>query len=356
MQRVANYGSFLQAYALKQLLLEYGAESVDFLDIIKGRQFLPSERQSRWRNFFINIISGKLIQKINTRRYLKVKHSRFIPYYHYFENNNPQDTVYDLVVIGSDEVFNCCQRSPWGFSSQLFGDVTNSNNVITYAASFGSTTLDNIEEYGLEREISDSLKKLYGISVRDVNSYNIIKSLIGKEALIHLDPVLAFGYKAALLEDISKIIPKEAYLLVYSYAGRIDNKNEIESIKKFAKDNFLKVYSLFCKYGWCDGEIIPEHPLQVPTIFKCAQYAVTDTFHGTIFSIISQSNFCTIIRSNNYQKIVSLLKSVGLENHIAESPESIASVLKVAIDYRIVEAILTKERERTKNYLSAYLK
>ena len=48
-------------------------------------------------------------------------------------NDNNNEESYDLCVIGSDEVFNCMTPSPWGFTSQLFGNVRQANNVITYA-------------------------------------------------------------------------------------------------------------------------------------------------------------------------------------------------------------------------------
>lgn len=352
MQKVPNYGSFLQAYALKQLLLKAGADSVDFLDIKKGRQILSVNKKTKLLNNLNVLLSGKIVSKLRTRRYLKIKEERFAPYYSYFSNNNPQDTMYDLAVIGSDEVFNCCQASSWGFSRQLMGDVENCRKAISYAASFGSTTMPMIEKYNLSAEIAECMGKLSSISVRDDNSFNLVLKLTGKEPLKHLDPVLIYGYKEELEKDVDAVIPKENYMIVYTYAGRIDNSKEIKSIKAFAKQNRLKLYSLFCKYDWCDGEIVPEHPLQVPAVFKTAKYSVTDTFHGTIFSIISHTKFCTFVRNNNTQKLSSLLGGLGLSDRIVNKPESLASVIVNDINYDEVERVLVEERTRTNTYLS----
>lgn len=352
MQKVPNYGSFLQAYALKQLLLSVGADSVDFLDIKNGRQFLPVERSNRWLNNLNVLLSGKLASRIKTRQYLKVKRERFFPYYEYFRNDNPSDTIYGLAVIGSDEVFNCCQPSPWGFSRQLFGDVENSKMAITYAASFGSTTMQKIEQFNLSGDIAECLGMLNSVSVRDDNSFQIVKDLTGKEPQKHLDPVLIFGYKEELNREVDAVVPKDDFMIVYSYAGRIDDRKEIKSIKAFARQNGLKLYSLFCNYDWCDGEIVPEHPLQVPAIFSKAKYALSDTFHGTIFSIISHIKFGTLVRSGNVQKLSSLLGGLGLIDRIVKEPESLSSVLVKDINYDDVEKVLDKERSRTINYLS----
>lgn len=352
MQKVPNYGSFLQAYALKQLLLKAGADSVDFLDIKKGRQILSVDKKTKLLNNLEILFSGKLVSILRKRRYLKIKEERFLHYYAYFRNKNPQDTMYDLAVIGSDEVFNCCQASSWGFSRQLMGDVENSRKAISYAASFGSTTMQKIEQFNLSEEIAECMGKLSSISVRDDNSFKIVSELTGNEPLKHLDPVLIYGYKQELEKDVASVVPKENYMIVYTYAGRIDNSKEIKSIKAFAKQNGLKLYSLFCKYDWCDGEIVPEHPLQVPAVFKKAKYSVTDTFHGTIFSIISHIRFCTFVRNNNTQKLSSLLGGLGLSDRIVKSPEALASVIVNDINYDEVEKVLERERIRTNAYLS----
>lgn len=355
MQKVPNYGSYLQAYALKQIILNAGADSVDFLDIEKGRQFLHESKTNRVIDILKVFLSGKAVARIKTRSYLKIRRGRFLPYYEYFRNDNPTDTIYDLAVIGSDEVFNCCQPSPWGFSRQLFGDVENSRKTISYAVSFGSTTLRDIEKYHLNGEIAECLEMMGSVSVRDDISFQIVKYLTGKEPQKHLDPVLIYGYKEELNRDVRDVIPQEDFMIVYSYAGRIDDRKEIKSIKAFARQHGLRLYSLFCNYSWCDGEIVPEHPLQIPAIFRKARFAVTDTFHGTIFSVISHIKFGTLVRDNNAQKLLALLGGLGLIDRIVKTPELLSSVLKKDVNYDGVESILEEERKRTSSYLSQHI-
>ncbi len=355
MQKVPNYGSFLQAYALKQLLLNVGADCVDYLDIEKARKFLQNSNKNRWYNHLRNLNLSQFVSKMKTRSYLKKRNARFLPYYDFFKNDNAADVIYDLTVIGSDEVFNCCQPSPWGFSRQLFGDVKNSRKTITYAASFGSTTKQKIEQYNLNKEITECLGMLNSVSVRDDNSFQIVKDLTGKAPLRHLDPVLIYGYKEEQDRNIEAVIPKDDFMIIYSYAGRIGDRKEIKSIRAFARLNGLKLYSLFCNYSWCDGEIVPEHPLQVPAVFKKAKFAVTDTFHGTIFSIISHTKFSTIVRDTNVHKLTSLLDNCGLIDRIVKEPETLDLIIEKEINYNEVESLLDKERIRTTDYLSQYI-
>ena len=88
-------------------------------------------------------------------------------------NYNP--TV-DCLVIGSDEVFNCIQKnSNVGYSPELFGKNNHAKKLITYAASFGNTTLEKLEKYKKANEVGALLKKFDAISVRDANSGTIVE-------------------------------------------------------------------------------------------------------------------------------------------------------------------------------------
>ena len=152
MQRVNNFGSLLQSYSLKKEL-ENLDNKVSFIDIkakdednrllkerikFKEEKNVNKSKLSKVDKYFFNIIFIKIkAQKQNKKfeefrkEYLKISS----------EDNNKK---YDVCVIGSDEVFNCASTSPWGFTSQLFGNVENANQVITYAASCGATKYSNL--------------------------------------------------------------------------------------------------------------------------------------------------------------------------------------------------------------------
>lgn len=129
---------------------------------------------------------------------------------------------YDVVVIGSDEVFNCTQKTWFGFSSQLFGKGLNASRIITYAASFGATTIDKLQLVGKKEIVSSLLHDLDAISVRDENSMKVIEELTGRTPWLHVDPVLIFDYNQFIPDKFNR----NEYIIVYTYPGRITDKRK----------------------------------------------------------------------------------------------------------------------------------
>lgn len=91
--------------------------------------------------------------------------------------------------------------------------------------------------------------------------------------------------------------------------------------------------------------------------FRDAEYVVTDSFHGTVFSIIFNKPFITIgNKSRGLARFTSLLSTFGLEHRLISSPNDIDSKLvSASIGWAPVNRIITKERQRSLNYLSRHL-
>lgn len=359
MQRVINYGSFLQAYALKQLLLKNGVDEVYFIDIKSGRQLSGFETRrdvlKLVKNTLRIILSGGLFSKLKDKRFyskLRENSERDISL---LKLDRTPPKMLDVVMIGSDEVFNCCQRTTWGYTLQLYGDIQDAYKVISYAGSFGHTTYEQLLKFDIDKEIGRQLKTLSAISVRDQNSYDIVNKVTGIKPEIHLDPVLVYGYQEEL-KGRTIHYPKR-YMIVYSYQGRIADKKEIQEIMLFAKSNNLKLLSLYCRYDWCDEDIIPDSPFDVLAWFKGAEYVVTDTFHGTIFAVITRRRFCTLVRENNGEKINYLLEQLSLKERIVvkESISQLNSILISNINYIVVEELLQQERYKALEYIKEQL-
>lgn len=193
MQKVMNYGSFLQGFALKKTIEELGHQC-EFIDIEQGRIF--SELKRSYTFLLKKAVERYMKWDVLTRlRYTRIFRKRFnTEFFDLLGVNTHTITHFDAVVIGSDEVFNFAQRVPWGYTPQLYGKVSNANKVISYAGSFGHTTMQDIGHYGVKDEIKDALLSMAAISVRDKNSYEIVQKLTGKTPLVHVDPVLMFDY------------------------------------------------------------------------------------------------------------------------------------------------------------------
>lgn len=352
MQHVRNYGSFLQAYALKKKLEAFGHQC-EFIDIEPGITLPGLERSWRYligmgikRYFNWGTVKTLLPRRKFTKIYQSRFDNEFLPelgtHKHTFEK-------YDLVVIGSDEVFNFNQHTSYGFTPQLYGDVKRADKVISYAGSFGTTTLQVIDKYGVREQIAAALSKMAAISVRDTNSLLVVKDLLGKEPFMNIDPVLMFDYHKYAVEPEEK-----DYIVVYSYPNRIKGKDEIEAIRSFAKAKGKKLISICFYFPWCDETVIP-HPFEVLGYMKNADYIFTDTFHGCVMSIKFNKKFAAIVRESNLQKMSSLLDLFGLGERACHDITQIGAVVERDIDYNPVNDLLKKEQIKSIEYLKCNL-
>ena len=117
----------------------------------------------------------------------------------------------------------------------------------------------------------------------------------------------------------------------------------------FAKKNGLRIISCGYYHSWCD-ENVNADPKEFLEMFIHASYIITDTFHGTVFSIINKKRFVSIIRDNSF-KVKYLLDKLDLENRIASSSNEIETILEKPVAYEISDKLLEFERKKSENYL-----
>jgi hypothetical protein len=361
MQRIANYGSFLQAYALKQLIEELNCK-VEFVDYHIGAPIITENADSK--NKYIRKIEKGLeifkyqvpfAHKLSFIRYKQSFAKKYMPFLGISDDMNYNPTL-DCLVIGSDEVFNCIQKnSNVGYSLELFGKDNHAKKLLTYAASFGNTTMDKLKKYKKADEVGTLLKKFDAISVRDTNSRVIVEQLTGKNPVYNLDPVLIYDY-VNCCDKIPDIKTNEKYLVLYAYAGRISN-DEANWISVYAKKKKLKVYAIGGVQK-CADRFVDCSPFEVLAYFKNAEEVITDTFHGTIFSVITHRQFTTLIRKSvgnsygNEEKLSDLLKTLNLNARMTTKIKDVETINKNPISYLEVDSYLRKCREDAKQYLT----
>ena len=90
-------------------------------------------------------------------------------------------------------------------------------------------------------------------------------------------------------------------------------------------------------------------------VFQQAEFVVSDTFHGTIFSIITHRRFCTLIRMSNKEKIMSLLEKFNLKEHAVLDPSEMNSKIVSEINYKEIDRIRRNELNKTLEYLNKNL-
>lgn len=353
MQRILNYGSYLQALALKKILknLEIDSSFIDFKpgEILVGN--IDEKRKYKKGDLFKKDISlFKEICYIFYKicfRYIYLR--KLISYKKNYETNN-----LDALIIGSDEVFNCLQNNQnVGFSLDLFGANNQAKVLLSYAASFGNATYDKLEKFKLINLIQPLINKFDYLSVRDSNSFNIVSKMTEKKVNINLDPTLIYGFRNEI-ENAKQ--SKKHFLLVYGYFNRFSS-DEMKRIMQFAKSKKLKVYTLGGPQKLADKFVVCS-PENIFYYFKNASYVITDTFHGTIFSILCKKKFLTLVRKSeefiygNEEKLVSLLRQLNLMDRQINHIEEIDNCIDLDIDYLKVKTILENERIKTHDYLS----
>lgn len=365
MQRIANYGSFLQAYGLRAMLEELGHE-VCFVDYHVGQTLLAEEGKDEtgWKRKIHKVTEtmnydGPLTQKLQYVLHKKNFAKKYQTLLGLTPAPNYQPKL-DILLIGSDEVFNCIQANPnVGYSPELFGEGHRARRLISYAASFGNTTLEKLERFGKAEEVGRALQKFDAVSVRDVNSARIVEKLSGKVPEYHLDPVLIYDFMGRC-EQIPEVNYKEKYLLLYAYSGRI-LKEEAEWIRQYARGKGWKIYAIGGVQS-CADKFINCSPFEVLAYFKAAEEVVTDTFHGTVFSVITGKRFVTLVRKSvgdsygNEEKLRDLLERLNLKERQAVEIYTAGEVLGTEIQYIKTEEIVREERLKSITFFKEKIK
>lgn len=364
MQRVCNKGSFLQAYGLKKMIESLGHEVV-FVDYHVGRSLtLSTKDKVRYdillvRNWFIEFFTNAKCLRVFLPNEMKNIARNRDEYRHEIlpmlgiTDKKYYNTKVDALVIGSDEVFNCTQINPEvGFSPEIFGANANAKKVLSYAASFGNTTMQKLVDFGKTDELKGYFEKFAAISVRDRNSVQVVKALTGKEPEQNLDPVLMYDF----MPNVEKKCTKKDFIIVYAYRARITDE-EAKEIVEFAHSQGKKLISVSGEMDFCD-EHFHGDPFEGLDLYRNADYVITDTFHGTIFSVINRKRFVTLIRKSkgssygNQEKLQDILIRLGLESRsFSHGDENLSNKLLAEIDYDKVFEVIEKERKHTMEYL-----
>ena len=234
---------------------------------------------------------------------------------------------------------------------ELFGKNNNAKKLISYAASFGDTTLQRLKNYEVEEEIGTYLKRFNSLSVRDNNSAEIVEKLCGIIPYQHFDPTLISN-----LEELKwKECKLDRFMVVYGYERRF-SEEEGAAIMSFAQKRQLTVVTLNAPQIFGDV-LIRCRPDELLGYFAKAEYVVTDTFHGTIFSVLYHKPLAVFCRTpddthySNQNKLIDLIEKLKIKERHVMLPEMIEETLERDIDYEAIDRIRVLERERALSYL-----
>lgn len=279
-----NYGSFLQAYALQSVLQREGHDVVFIQWNHKGT--------SPWKAVLKSVVYTKHVSarsvlaglgRINA--FKKEKNKLIV-------NKKMEDDI-DLYVIGSDTLWDVAR--PYFRNQVFYGSNKAQIPAVSYAVSCSDSTENDFIQY---IEYTSRIKTIKQVTVRDKYTQMVIDNSLGVKSELVCDPTLLVEDDFWKIKENMPILSDT--VLVYTY-GLPDNI--VFHLKKFCKEKKLKLVSLCIFQHWCDAHINCS-PLEFPAYLKAATNVVTNTFHGTIFSIISESNLVSI---RNGRKLESLI-------------------------------------------------
>lgn len=369
---IRNYGSVLQSYATQRIIDKMGLEN----DCINYK------RKFSIHQFFINLtrlgnkelVKGKInglkiklyskLKKNEQSQYIYDKNKKFEEFiqknfhlskeYRGYKELEKSYQDFNIFLLGSDQVWNPVNLGNRYYS---FDFVPDSTYKIAYAPSFGVSQIPAKHR----KATAAFLERFDKISVREESGKEIIKELIGKDVPVVVDPTLLFQGKDWDEVVVPKMI-QEDYIFCY-FLG--NSKEKREMVKELKRKTNLKIVAL----PFLD-EIIQEDiemsdynnilagPSEFISLIKHAKYICTDSFHGTVFSIIYQKQFLAFRRYMSNDKgstngrIDSLLGHLGLTERIINSKvDDLDRRMEEKIDYGKVNQKLNQLRQESLGYL-----
>jgi hypothetical protein len=302
--RCINYGSYWQARCLTEGLQARGHKAV-LLDHYSRRVNL-----AEWKCAYQPVLPTP-VPKEDQPLY-REKIERF---FHAFESlplsapfplHRPFEMEdYDVVVTGSDEVWNLAH--PWYGGCPLFyGDGLNARQLISYAASFGSYHAS----WRLEQQWADKLRNFDAISVRDANSQSIIQDALGFTPEMVLDPCLQFPVQPDV-RDLNFL--KTPYVAVY---GHNFSNAFASEIRRWAAHRRLPLISIGYRNDWADAQWLAADPHDFAHFMAHSEAVATNFFHGCIFALRNKKPFVCETSPYRSNKVQGLMAKVGGEKHL----------------------------------------
>lgn len=370
-----NYGTSLQGYAtLKKIQsLGYQTEVIRYnkklnlskkaqlaLNMLRCGTFKGSIRKTKekinkklYKNYASNI-------HIRTKAVNRFKQEYLIPYfkeYNGFEALKKGSSNYNLVLVGSDQIW-----LPISLYSKYYNllFVDDSIPKVAYASSFGVSSIPSFQQ----KATGNYLNRLDKIGVREIQGKKIVESISNKEATVVADPTLLLTKEEWTKEaEQSPIDTSEPYIFCYFLGSNKDSRTATTQLKK---DTGLKIISIkyMDEYISSDESFGDEAPYDVSPVdfikyIKDATYVCTDSFHGTIFSILFNKQFKTFYRFNTKtvnsrnSRIDSLFELLNLSDRLYNQKD--INSIKAEIDYPTVNNKVARIRQESLDFLNKSL-
>ena len=368
---VNNYGAELQCCALYRKLhqLGYDAEVMNYLFGIHPEHVFDGEKRTVPIPLK-QLIKVKLLPVVQNmfcmfhQKNKRLRNKRFDEFHAKY--NHLTSTVYpsvkslyeakfnyDVLCIGSDQVWNYMK----GYSLEPFFACFDKNNTkkITYSSSIGLSSLSVEAEQVFKKELAS----FASISVREQQASEILEKLLNRKIDVVLDPTLILNKQEWIEVAKYDMCPKEKYLLVYIVTIKPCDY-VLTLARHIAKQRNLKIVRI-CRDAYPEHsgsdveEILTAGPSDFVGLFSKAEFVVTNSFHGTVFSINFSKPFYSVIKSHHStnSRLTSILKKLGLEDRIVPVGSQLPMISD--IDFSDPSAKLEAERKLSIEYINKAL-
>lgn len=369
-----NFGGVLQCYALYSYLKSRGlnVEVINYIPssfkndgVLRSTGLRKNIFESQKEDLNPLVLTKRIVVKILNNKKITKKFDMFRQNNLQLSRSVDENSItnilqgYDSIIVGSDQVWNPGRRNQKEYFLN-FGELYTGAK-ISYAADSTISEIDMKHKEILEL----SLKNFEHISVRNEHSNKFVQELVGKSVPVVVDPTLLIDFDDFNNHVIDKNKKDEKYILVYALGKEINGTNRklIEKIKEKYGD--LKVYSVviptmkfnICNYA--DEVIYDLGPIEWINMFKNATFVLTDSFHGTLFSIKFRKPFLAYyaekMRSTRFKDLGKRYEiDEFIVNNINEIDEK-NSLSKIP-DFDRIEQIINLNRKDSIKYLEKALK
>lgn len=356
-----NYGACLQAYALSNTITSLGMECT-ILNYTELEGYYGDSIAERVKNSTLyNTVRCLLDKKYRkTFKLGKIRRPNFQSFRKkylplsteaYNEHSDLSDKGFDAVVCGSDQIWN---PTFYGACNPFYylSFVPNGVSKIAYAPSIGLSDIPECYTDDFKKYLSD----FKAISVRENNAVELVKKYADKEAKWVLDPTMLLDGSAWSKLIDNKIIEKP-YIFCYLFGTQDYYKDAIENIRNktglevviipFSERDLTNEYTKIYKAG----------PIEFLSLIKNAEYVLTDSFHATVFSLLFERPFYTLLRDNDNEeksmnsRIHSLLSMVDKQERCVLKRNVSGFKIEPILDYECVRSRLKHLRDDSINFL-----
>jgi hypothetical protein len=341
--RCVNYGSYWQARCLLEWLERRGHSAVlldHMSDAVRRAELrcalsptLPTATRSE--------DISRYVRKIRAFRRAVQRLPRTAP----FPLDQPHNSEpCDLVIVGSDEVFNL--DHPWyGGWPLFFGEGVPRQRLAAYAASFGNYQRDCIGA-----PWRNWISNFDAISVREQTAIGILDEVGLSASELALDPCLLYPPDQ---RDADPDGADARYLAVY---GHSFPDWFTRRMLRWARARSLRLVSIGYRNDWADDQRIDAGPEAFRMLMSNAAAVATNFFHGCVFALLNRKPFACAASAYRSNKVLDLAALLGAGRHLVSesAPHAIDAALEASPEPAVYKRIAAM-RERSEAFLDRVL-